>query len=154
MTIEATTADGKAIKTPLPEWAGTGADDSVWKYLDLKSTVGGLLFKKEQVVSKHGPDFAATSDANGDGQLQLHEIPEQWVERPNVDDAKQDLTYSGTALREAFAKIDPNSTGVITRAQWCGASARLVEDLDLARLNGRRHVPALLARLSRPREGG
>lgn len=121
--IEATTADGKVITTALPDWASTGADDSAWKYLDLKSTVGGMIFGKEEVVSKHGPDFAAANDANGDGQLQLHEIPEQWVERPNVDDTKQDLTYSGTALRAAFAQLDPNSAGVVTRAQWRAAQA-------------------------------
>ncbi len=124
VAIEATSADGAVVaKTMLPNWAGTEAEDSAWKYLDLKSTVRGMLFKEEQVASKHGPDFAAANDANGDGKLQLAEIPDQWVERPNVDDSNQDITYSGTALRAAFAELDRNSEGTITRTQWRAAQA-------------------------------
>ncbi|HEY4308820.1 MAG TPA: nucleoside permease [Pirellulales bacterium] len=124
LKIEATSRDGQVIAAAsLPNWAATESQDSAWKYLDLKSTVRGLLFDEKQEASKHGPDFAAVNDTNGDGKLQVAEIPDQWIERPNVDDPNLDVTYSGTALRAAFAQLDPNSEGVITRAQWRAAQA-------------------------------
>ncbi len=153
--IEATNADGDVVMTSLPEWAGTGADESAWKYLDLKSTLGGMLFEEKQVDSKHGPDFAVTNDANGDGKLQLNEIPDEWVEEPNIEDSKKNLTYSGTArargVRPARSEFDGRGdAGPMARS----AGSRLVEDLDLAGPDGRCHVPAVLVRLPRPREGG
>ena len=85
------------------------ADDSAWKYLDLYSTVRGLLFPEKHIASARGPDFAAVNDDNGNGKLEFGEIPDTWAERPDVNDSTKDVTYSGTALRAAFASIDRNS---------------------------------------------
>jgi nucleoside transporter len=124
VAVTVTTSTGKEVAgASLPHWADTQSGDTAWRYLDLSTTVRGLLFNEKPAVSTHGPDFAATNDANGDGVLQLVEIPDSWVERPDVGDSSRDLTYSGTALREAFATIDRDSAGVATRAQWRAAQA-------------------------------
>jgi nucleoside transporter len=123
ISVAATTARDEAIAAaPLPNWADRGATDSAWKYLDISTTVHDL-FSEKKPQTERGPDFAAANDANGNGTLELDEIPDTWVEKPDANDATKDMTYSGTALRQAFAQIDHNSGGVVTRAQWRAAQA-------------------------------
>jgi nucleoside transporter len=124
ITVTATTAEGKEVsEASLPNWAATAATDSAWKYLDLSTTVRGLVFGEQPTQTARGPDFGATNDANNNGKLELAEIPDTWVERPNVDDATRDVTYSGAELRRAFAEIDRNSAGSVTREQWRAAQS-------------------------------
>ena len=124
ITVTAITAQGKEIaEAPLPNWADIRSQDSAWKYLDLSTTVGSLLFGEQPTQSTHGPDFGAANDTNASGKLDLLEIPDNWIERPNVNDSTQDLTYSGAELRRAFGEIDRNSEGTITREQWRAAQS-------------------------------
>jgi len=124
LKIEATQADGTVVAAAaLPHWTDTQAGDTAWKYLDLSSTVRGMLFDEKPAASTRGPDFAATNDKNSDGKLQLEEIPDTWVEQPDTTNETLNVTYDSKALRAAFAQIDTNSQGFITRAQWRAAQA-------------------------------
>ncbi len=123
ITIKATTTEGEIVAAPLPSWVDPNAGDSAWKYLDLSSTVGAMLRKEQAAAPTRGADFGAANDANKDGQLQLAEIPESWIEQPDTTKPESNLTYSGEELRKAFATLDPESIGTLTVTQWRAARA-------------------------------
>lgn len=120
--VAATNSEGKEIeKAPLPNWAATGESDSMWRYLDLSSTIRPLIFGKQSETAKPR-DFAAENDKNKDG-FQLSEIPDTWVEQGKVDDTKDDVTYKGDDIRKVFPTIDADKDGTITRSEWRSAQA-------------------------------
>jgi len=126
VTVAATAADGKKIPAAaLPNWKGK-PDESMWRYLDLSATINEMLKESKPADAKatddkaavEAPDFGATADTNQNGSLELAEITDVWVERPDPQDPSKDITYSGVALREVFPSIDENEDGSVTRAEW------------------------------------
>jgi hypothetical protein len=123
VTVLATTADGKPIeKAALPNWPGE-PDKSLWRFLDLSSTINDMLKKPAAESTPPPPDFVAANDANKNGEIELSEIPESWVEQPDPKDAAKNVTYAGEALRAAYPTIDVDDDGHVTRAEWRAAQA-------------------------------
>jgi len=126
VTIEAVTIVEETNKPatgqqPLPNWASTGQSDSMWRFLDLSSVIRPLLFKADSDKKEPSPDFAKQNDANKDGQLQLSEMPEVWVERKDMTDPTKDVTYHREALVGLFDPthgIDADGDQNITRIEW------------------------------------
>lgn len=120
-TVAAVTIDGEEVVAPLPTWAATDEDVSLWRYLDLSSWVRSL-FIAQTGEEEQAPDFFKNNDANGDGLLQRNEIPQQWTEVVDVDDASANLVYSGDKLAAIFDEMVGEGDSV-SRAQWRQAQA-------------------------------
>jgi nucleoside transporter len=115
---------GSTDTRPLPPWNDPDAATSAWRYLDLSSTVKGLMTgdKPEPVA-----DMAAQLDTNRDGTITMGEvkaIPDSGVKIAGQNYSRDDLTAAFTKIAnlEGEGNIPADEVG-LTRAQWLAAQS-------------------------------
>jgi nucleoside transporter len=117
-TIAAVDADGKQDDTaPLPAWPTSEPYSGPLRYLDLSTTIKGLLsdeVKQEEVVSL---SQQLGSDKENEIAISTVEaIPDELVKLG-------DLSYRKDDLVTAFRAVDADKNGVVTRGEWRAAKA-------------------------------
>jgi len=109
---------------PLPAWNNPGTATSAWRYLDLSSTVKGLLTGETPAPVT---DMAEQLDTNGDGTITMAEAKAVPASGVKIGDEK----YSRADLVAALRKIAdlegegnvPADKVRVTRPQWLAAQS-------------------------------
>ena len=113
---EQTDAGAKQIaEAPLPGWTDPDAGTSIWRFLDLSSTIQGWLTGDEAEASA---ELIEQLDLDNDGSITLDELegmPEEGLKLGTMAYAKDDLV-------DVFTKIS-GSQQTVTRAEWLRAQS-------------------------------
>jgi len=107
-------------KPPLPRWDDPHAATSAWRYLDLSTTVKGLL---GMAVQEAGPDLAQQLDADKNGAITLAEIEALPGDGVTVDGLKYSKDDLVATFQNAHKRLDLKGEVELARQQWLQVQA-------------------------------
>lgn len=110
-------------KAPLPAWNDPQAAASVWRYLDLTSTINRLRTGKEPAPT---PDLAQKLDGDQDGTITMAEVqatPDTGLELGGLVYARDDLAATFRAIAALGGKPVADEDIRLTRDNWLAAQA-------------------------------
>jgi nucleoside transporter len=123
ISVSAETRAGEKVRhAPLPQWRSQEEYTGFWRYLDLSQVIREKLFDKTTEAAP--PDFAVENDKNGDGKIEMNEIPAKWAEKNTAADAPSDVIYDRMDLQSTISALDKNPRdGAVSRDEWRAAQS-------------------------------